>query len=701
MKKQSKLFVLSKYVFCLVILPPFLFMVLGLLGQLYFYKFTILKNWFNGSRNALNDIFAFYKRGNNYWFVLLIIVACLILLAVFEYKNILEKFSKKTKDESAFLWNENTNEGSIKKLKKEFANNDEPGFAIGHIKKHGTLVNHTDAHMILLGIAGSGKTWRILFENIRRNASLSSAKKPHMVITDPKGELLKATGTILKDNGYDIRLFDFEDSHNSVRWNPLKKVWDCLHKGRELNDEDYSDAIVAINDIVENLPNAQEKNSYWVAQAKNCIKVILKFMAFYSTVNPEFTLDFFTMKNAYSFTSIDMFVNGAWREEVKKYQLVNKFWNELSTEIEGLATVVQETLSGYLSNAQNALILFQTSPVIQSITSQNNIDFIEMFNSEKPFAIFIKFPDHKRANSFLIPILISQIYEQAITKANSNETLSLDRTLLMIFEEFASIEKLKDIGDWMAISRSRKIFFALSLQDYAQLDKYNTGASENKLIKSQARLTVFLETNNQETLKEISEMIGENKVEKKSTTSNDKGTSTTIAEQNERIFSISDLKFKSKLDALVLSGGYKPILIKPLFAFNYMNIDKSYIHTEPSGNASSKYVFDFKKMKKIALGVNNQIENHQEQSTTEINIQPKNEVKLANNESNSLQKLRQKIEQNSSQNIEDIKQKINDTFTKWKLSQEEMAQVINIINTVSDKEDQKQQIAKIINKENE
>lgn len=78
-------------------MPPFLFVVLGLLGQLYFYKFVVLKNWFNGSRNVLNDIFAFYKRGNNYWFILLIIVACLILLVVFEYKNILQKFSKKLK----------------------------------------------------------------------------------------------------------------------------------------------------------------------------------------------------------------------------------------------------------------------------------------------------------------------------------------------------------------------------------------------------------------------------------------------------------------------------------------------------------------------------------------------------------------------------------------------------------------------------
>lgn len=207
-------------------------------------------------------------------------------------------------------------------------------------------------------------------------------------------------------------------------------------------------------------------------------------------------------------------------------------------------------------------------------------------------------------------------------------------------------------------------------------------------------------------------MIGENKVEKKSTTSNDKGTSTTIAEQNERIFSISDLKFKSKLDALVLSGGYKPILIKPLFAFDYMNIDKSYVHKEPSGNAWSKNVFNFKKMKKIALGANNQIEYQQEQKIDEIKLannevqlattesnEPKTEIKAANNETNLLQKLRQNITQNSTQNPEDIYQKINAKFTEWNLTQEQKQQIVNIINTVSNKEQQKQQIAKIINKE--
>ncbi|MBU4693439.1 type IV secretory system conjugative DNA transfer family protein [Mycoplasma zalophidermidis] len=601
MKKHKKLFNICKYIFSLVIVPIALFFVLGIFGQIYYFKYQIIQDWFNHRRNLLKDVMSFYSRDNGWIFILVILVVSLVVLVWIKYHDWLKAFQKQMKgsETSAYLWNENTHQGSLKKLKKEFANDDEVGFVIGHIKKHGTLVNHTDAHMILLGIAGSGKTWRILFENIRRNASLPENKKPNLVITDPKGELLQATGGILKENGYDIKLFDFDDMYNSVYWNPLKTVWDCLHRDRELVINDYYDAINRINEIVENLPYGDEKNSIWVSQAKNCIKLVIKFMAFYSVINSEFKLDYFTLENTYTFLNIDMFTKGLWRKEIKQNSNINKLWNDIYTEMEALANTTPETLSGFLTNAQNALGLFKTSPIIQKITSGNNVDFIDMFNNNKPFAIFIKFPDHKKANSFLIPILISQIYEQAISKANENKDLRLERTLLFILEEFASIQNLKNIADWMSISRSRKIFFALTLQDYTQLDKYNTGANENKLIKSQARLTVFLETNNQETLRDISEMMGESKVERTSTTSSDKGTSTTRSVQSEKTMSVSQLKFKSKKDALILSGGYKPILIKPLFAFDYTNIDKSYRHREPQEVRNHDKAFDFLKLKPI------------------------------------------------------------------------------------------------------
>jgi membrane protein, putative (traD/traG family) len=78
------------------------------------------------------------------------------------------------------------------------------------------LVNNTDAHAIVLGISGSKKTEKIVMPNIHYNISLPFEKEPNMVITDPKKQILTRTGAAFIKNGYNIKVFDFADSENSL-----------------------------------------------------------------------------------------------------------------------------------------------------------------------------------------------------------------------------------------------------------------------------------------------------------------------------------------------------------------------------------------------------------------------------------------------------------------------------------------------------
>nr|WP_233752013.1 type IV secretory system conjugative DNA transfer family protein [Mycoplasmopsis agalactiae] len=318
-----------------------------------------------------------------------------------------------------------------------------------------------------------------------------------MVISDPKKQILARTGNIFKQNGYEIKVFDFIDAKNSLYWNPLQQIWEEVHNTpkEELMPDNYNRAFEKIIEIVDALPwPINDKDTIWVTQAKAIIAAIIKFMLLYSLENAEFTLDFFTFKNVAAYTSMQLFTKGKWIDITKKFKEKNKYWLDFQKEQDALITIVPQTLSGMLANASNVLIAFSQNPIASRITSKTTINIKEIVRAEKPYVIFLCFPDHKQVFNFLISMLVTQIYRDAIDYANSLPKQKLPRMLQFYLEEFNSL-KIPDIANWMSISRSRNILFLLVLQSYEQLKKYSEKGKDGDAIKSQARLTILLETN--------------------------------------------------------------------------------------------------------------------------------------------------------------------------------------------------------------
>lgn len=70
-------------------------------------------------------------------------------------------------------------------------------------------------NMLILGATGSGKSRYYLKPNIlQMNTSY--------VVTDPKGEILEATGEMLRRNGYNVKVFDIVEMGKCNTYNPLK-----------------------------------------------------------------------------------------------------------------------------------------------------------------------------------------------------------------------------------------------------------------------------------------------------------------------------------------------------------------------------------------------------------------------------------------------------------------------------------------------
>ena len=88
-------------------------------------------------------------------------------------------------------------------------------------------------NVLVVGGSGAGKSRAYAVVNIMQcNCS--------MVITDPKGELLRKTGGLLEREGYEVRVFDLINPETSFCYNPFSMIMEMLGSAQvKEDDEEY------------------------------------------------------------------------------------------------------------------------------------------------------------------------------------------------------------------------------------------------------------------------------------------------------------------------------------------------------------------------------------------------------------------------------------------------------------------------------
>ena len=99
----------------------------------------------------------------------------------------------------------------INQDKVEFISQSEPFANAGGVplmmRNDKILVDNGEAHTLVIGATGSGKTQNIIFPTVE----VLAKHKESMIITDPKGEIYEATSNMLRDKGYDVLVLNFRD----------------------------------------------------------------------------------------------------------------------------------------------------------------------------------------------------------------------------------------------------------------------------------------------------------------------------------------------------------------------------------------------------------------------------------------------------------------------------------------------------------
>lgn len=337
---------------------------------------------------------------------------------------------------------------------------------------------------LIVGAPGTGKSRGFIIPNIMQ-------MNCNMVITDPKAEILIKVGSLLKDNGYDIRVLDLKNHYKSHGYNPFKYF----------RDED--DVFKFVDNMWDAMSDkkAQKGEQIWDDQAKNMLMSIMLYLYYFappSEQNFDMVLEILSL--------IDSNEDSGGENLPKRHErlfetvphdcsayIFYKMWNSARGR----------TLSSIVATLSAKMAVFSLASM-RKLTYYDEMDILDL--AYKKIAIFMILPDNNKVYNFLAGTLYCQMFQQLYDYADNVMHGPLERHVRFFMDEFCNIALPDDYHRILSTSRSRNISFVIVLQDNSQIealyDKYH------RTIKGDCAFTLFLGSTELETLKYFSELLG-------------------------------------------------------------------------------------------------------------------------------------------------------------------------------------------------
>ena len=419
-----------------------------------------------------------------------------------------------------------------------------------------------DYHSIVLGTTGAAKTQGYVFPFIYTLGF--SNEKPNLVITDPKGEIYHTMAESLRNQGYDVQVFNLNDPIRSSRWNPFEKPWDMFQRAQHLEREIHryenanpakyglrviastyppvwyafngiafptkemaenemrtlrqqliSDSEADIKDICSAIcPIENEKDPSWEQGARDLIQGTAMAML-EDSLNPNLgmTREKFNFYNIFKILSIRDNDPQAMFKTIKNYFEGRDKLSVAASLAQTVTANAENTMRNFFGIATQKLSMFNDKGICY-ITSGTDIKFEEF--AKKPTAFFLIIPDQIKVRHPLATLCISQLYKSLVASANERGG-KLPWPTYFVLDEFGNMPKINDFATVITVSRSRRIFFTLVLQDYKQLET-TYGAETAVTVRNNCNHQVFVGVNDTDTRKMFSDLMGDMEVTTESTT---------------------------------------------------------------------------------------------------------------------------------------------------------------------------------------
>ena len=482
--------------------------------------------------------------------------------------------------------------GSVRELDKKYRDKDADKNVI--LTQHLQMSMNGKLHrrnllQIIVGGSGSGKT-RFL---AKPNLMLANAS---FIVTDPKGEMLRAVGNLFLEEGYVLRVFDLIDPSKSDCYNPFCYI------------RKDADVFKLIDNFIKNTtPKGAKANDPFWEKSETALDAALMLYLLHEAPPEDQNME----------TILYMIENGGAKEEDDDYQSpLDLLFEALEEEQPNHIAVRQyhifkqaagKTAKSILVSAAVRLASF-TLPEIQRITASDDMELGKL--GERKQAIFCIIPDSNDASlNFLVGMLNTQAFQELYYQADKVHQGALPVPVRLMFDEFANVALPDGYARLQATMRSRNIMSTIILQNISQLKALFKDDWEG--IIGNADSFVYLGGNEQSTHKYISELLGKETIDTR-TSSQSKGRNGSFSQNFQQagreLMTPDEVRRLDNKDAIVLIRGEKPVIDEKYDILKHPNIHRTedggappYLHTPLRAFAADDLSFPIENIDDIEI----------------------------------------------------------------------------------------------------
>jgi type IV secretion system protein VirD4 len=482
--------------------------------------------------------------------------------------------------------------GSVRELDKKYRDKDAGKNVI--LTQHLQMSMNGKLHrrnllQIIVGGSGSGKT-RFL---AKPNLMLANAS---FIVTDPKGEMLRAVGNLFLEEGYVLRVFDLIDPSKSDCYNPFCYI------------RKDADVFKLIDNFIKNTtPKGAKANDPFWEKSETALDAALMLYLLHEAPVEDQNME----------TILYMIENGGAKEEDDDYQSpLDLLFEALEEEQPDHIAVRQyhifkqaagKTAKSILVSAAVRLASF-TLPEIQRITASDDMELGKL--GERKQAIFCIIPDSNDASlNFLVGMLYTQAFQELYFQADKLHQGALPVPVRLMFDEFANVALPDGYARLQATMRSRNIMSTIILQNISQLKALFKDDWEG--IIGNADSFVYLGGNEQSTHKYISELLGKETIDTR-TSSQSKGRNGSFSQNFQQtgreLMTPDEVRRLDNKNAIVLIRGEKPVIDEKYDILKHPNIHRTedggappYLHTPLRAFAADDLSFPIENIDDIEI----------------------------------------------------------------------------------------------------
>lgn len=410
-------------------------------------------------------------------------------------------------------------------------------------------------NVLVCGGSGSGKTRFYAKPNIMQaNTSF--------VVLDPKGEILRDTGNLLKAKGYEIKVIDLINMDKSDCYNPFVYL-------RDDND---------IQRLVTNLfknttpKGSQTQDPFWDQAAMMLLLALIFFLHYEAPVEEQ------------NFAMVlDMIRAGEVREEDDSFNSpLDRLFERL--EDKDPTHVALKYYRAYRSGSGKTLKSIQITLLarlekfnLNSLSGITQTDELELHMiGERKTAIFGVIPDNDSSFNFIIGMLYTQLFQQLYYQADIVHSGRLPVHVHFVMDEFANVALPDEFDKLLSTMRSREISVSIIIQNMAQLKALFEKQWES--IVGNCDEYLYLGGNEQSTHKYVSELLGKETIDT-NTYGQSKGKngnySTNYQVSGRELLTPDEVRLLDNKYALLFVRGERPIKDLKYDILKHPNIDKT------------------------------------------------------------------------------------------------------------------------------